>query len=513
MRTGSKSLLLAALIITLLSAWRYHRAAPRLWSVSEVPVAWWAWRAVVPTEAELETVMRATPSQALFLRAGQFDDEQGKLRRIRAVAGAMPRRPELHLVYNATRSLLAAFERVETDKLATTIAESFAQDVTRATSDCAKVAGLQLDLDVPTRLLPRYAQLLKQTRALLPANTKLSVTGLPTWIASRDLNDVLDAVDFWIPQCYGALIPPKLDQLVPIVSPPQVARTMERLRKLKRPFYAGLPAYGYAILYSPGGALIEVRGDLDPALITNHPDLELIERKTFEPENKTLSHNFPTVASEWRSVFRARRDCVIDGLVIRPGDSIMLDLPTAESLRACARAVREQAGPFLLGICIFRLPVRDDPATLTITEIADALNDRATVPAASITMTQSNHLRLSVTNSGSASGTMRLTMEIPNAALKEAIRLDGFNEAQPLCRAALDRESSAQAKLLPCSLRRAEFIRLSAINWRPGMKYWMEINSAVTTQTRFDTKIEIETDDGRTHLEERSVAVTWSEER
>lgn len=104
-------------------------------------------------------------------------------------------------------------------------------------------------------------------------------------------------------------------------------------------------------------------------------------------------------------------------------------------------------------------------------------------------------------------------MEIPNAALKEAIRLDGFNEAQPLCRAALDRESSAQAKLLPCSLRRAEFIRLSAINWRPGMKYWMEINSAVTTQTRFDTKIEIETDDGRTHLEERSVAVTWSEER
>src|SRR5207237_4925416 len=140
--------------------------------------------------------------------------------RVRAVTGRMPRGVELHLVYNATPALLAGFEGTDEKELAAAVAGAFRQDAARAAGEGdgneddsqgrdgggegdghgvtgghvgqgggngrvggghggtggARVIGLQLDLDVPTRLLARYGRVLRETRALLPEGTLLSVT-------------------------------------------------------------------------------------------------------------------------------------------------------------------------------------------------------------------------------------------------------------------------------------------------------------------------------------------------
>src|SRR5262245_21981564 len=103
--------------------------APRTWATSETPVIFWAWRAQAPTAAEIEQVKRQTGARLLFLRAGQLDYEGGRLRRIRAVEGKLPNAIELHLVYNATRDLLAGFERIEPATLAQFVAETFGADI------------------------------------------------------------------------------------------------------------------------------------------------------------------------------------------------------------------------------------------------------------------------------------------------------------------------------------------------------------------------------------------------
>src|SRR5262249_14958920 len=144
-----------------------------------------------------------------------------------------------------------------------------------------------------------------------------------------------------------------------------------KARDLNRPFYAGLAAYGHALLYSPEGALLEERGDLDPAMIANHPQFELAESHPFDARG----------AAEWRHVYRARGNVVIDGLVAHRGDLLTMDAPSAATLRASARVVREEGGSRLLGVCVFRLPVAGDPANLTAEEIAAALNDRETTIA------------------------------------------------------------------------------------------------------------------------------------
>ncbi len=93
---------------------------------------------------------------------------------------------------------------------------------------------------------------------------------------------MLGEVDFWAPQFYGAEIPATAERIIPIASPLEVARGVERARELGAPFYAGLAAYGQALVYDAGGRLVELRGDLDPARVASDANLELVGRRAFE---------------------------------------------------------------------------------------------------------------------------------------------------------------------------------------------------------------------------------------
>ncbi|HEV7902246.1 MAG TPA: DUF3142 domain-containing protein, partial [Pyrinomonadaceae bacterium] len=422
------------LSVALLSvAWRSHQETPRAWAAQEVPVAFWAWRNEMPDEAEVERARREARAQTLFLRAGQFDLAAGKLARIRAAEGKFPHALPLQLVYNATRGLLSEFERMDESALASIVAETFRQDLERAAKDGAQdVAGLQLDFDVPTRLLPRYARVLRGVRGGLPPRTQLSITGLPTWMESATLGSTLDAVDFWIPQCYGATIPERIEATTPISSPESVAVCVARARKLGRPFYAGLAAYGYAILYDERGALTELRGDLDPSRVARDPNFALVERRPFPAPNAEPNASASSAVAdehEWRYVYRALDDGLIENMPVRAGDRLLLDVPSAETLRASARAARTEGGARLLGLCLFRLPGASEPTTLTLPQITAALDDAPPGIATDVQFESDDagthdarRLSIKATNSGVAGAlfgddALTLTLRVPTGSV------------------------------------------------------------------------------------------------
>lgn len=411
-----------------------------------------------------------------------MDSGPGRLTRVRAVAGAMPRGVELHLVYNATPRLLAEFGRVDETTLAAAFVETFRADSVRAARDGATAAGLQLDVDVPTRLLARYARVLRAMRGGLGGGVKLSVTGLPTWVGSAGLGEVLDAVDFWTPQLYGAEIPANAERVVPIASPEAVARAVARVRELGEPFYAGLAAYGYALVYDAHGRLVELRGDLDPARVASDTNLELVGRRAFGAgvEGDGAGAGGAPPAGEWRYVFRARGEASVDGLHLRAGEQIVLDVPGSESLRAGVRGVREAAGDKLLGICLFRLPTAGDATTLRLSEVAAALRDRepefstslsAEASHADGSQSKDSHgseskeahgsesrdsrgveskepqgssgegfdgLLLTAENDGAAGalygdGALSVTLRVPRGSVRGVTRLEGFDTFETLC--------------------------------------------------------------------------------
>ncbi len=433
----------------------------------------------------MDTAFNATNARVLFLRAGQFDLADGEVKRIRAVSGALPPAPELHLVYNGTRKLLSEIERIDTGKLAGVMADTYRSDLSRASNENVEVRGIQLDLDVPTRLLPHYAEMLRRLRELLPPDAALSVTGLPTWADSDDIYLVLEAVDFWIPQCYGANIPTHVTERIPISSPREVERTMAKVRKLEKPFYAGLSAYSYTILYDKNGDLIELRGDIDPSAASMSKDLEPAATQAFKGDART---------SQIRYEYRAKSDFILEGLIIHAGETLVFDVPTAASLRASARAVRKNAGGSLLGICVFRIPTAEDKTTLSLDEIAAALADRETRASINIKLEAKSDrgLLLVVENSGDeSSGALTLDLDVPAGSVNGVYGLSGFHDYETLCR-------TVGINPTPCSDRRANVIRLTAAPWTPNASAWTTLSITKPLPAAISATVTTRTIDGRT---------------
>lgn len=505
LRTSPRVAVLCAAIATLTLAsvaWSLH-CKPTPWTAGQVPIAFWAWRNEAPSDADVRRAMQRTQARTLFLRAGQIDFQDGKLQRIRSVGGSLPQGIELHLVYNATRALLAQLENVDENSLAASLSESFAKDLERGRRDQATVTGVQVDIDVPTRLLPRYAKTLRALHARLQPETKLSITGLPTWMDSHALSSVLEQVDFWIPQCYGSEIPERLDQSIPISSPQLVARAVTRARELNRPFYAGVAAYSYALLYSSSGTLITLRGDMNLSQVANDANLELIDRRVFDN------------SAEWRYVYRARSGGVVEGLAMNAGDVLVIDSPSTLSLRQAARAVRENAGEKLLGICVFRLPGESDTATLGIEQIAAALGDvqsRAEVSAAIVTRPVNdrngvlNEAQLTVVNKGTegilAGDGLTIDLAIPPGSASQT-SLKGFSSVTTHCSAAPADSlgaSNSLGALVPCSERRANVLRFKAPALAPGESAAASFVFGGPLPSVLFAHIEIQANDGQTQV-------------
>ncbi len=503
-RLNSKRIIFLIILLALAAgSLAMFTGKPRVLAVNEVPIAFWAWRTQTPDSAELAKVFAATNAKTLFVRAGQFDLTGGAVHRIRPASGKIPAVTELHLVYNATRPFLRSFESLDTDATVKALAATFQADVSRARNDGTDVHGLQLDLDIPNRLLEKYAEVLRRLRGLLPPDTKLSITGLPAWIESDDLGLVLYQVDFWIPQFYGGNIPTLITDRIATSSASDVGRTISKVRLLKKPFYAGLAAYSYAILYDTEGRLVELRGDIDPMWAEKNPSLELVERKFFRGDARS---------SQVRYEYRARADLVLDGLIIRSGETLVFDLPTAASIRAAAAAVRKNAGVQLLGICMFRLPIAGDETALGVTEIANALADKQSKVAThvGIEALSDNRLRITGENIGSAATivdkyAMTIDLDVPTGSSDGVFAVDGFSSYEVLCRL---REGMLPR---PCGRARANVVRLTSSSWKPGSRASIELGIKGSLTSVVAATITTRVDDGRVEREVQAVVIQKSE--
>lgn len=491
-----------------------REGSPRVLQPQEVKVAFWAWNNEAVSQEVVDDAIEQTQTQTLFLRAGQFDYTDEKIKRIRAVNGKFPPTIKTHIAYNATSSLLQNFEKIETKVLTAIIIETFKMDLEQAEKDGAKIAGLQLDLDIPTRLLPLYEDLLKQVRAGLPQDSQLSVTGLPTWMESNALAKMLTAVDFWIPQFYGAKIPETIEEILPIASPNLVASSTAKARRLGKPFYAGLPAYGYAILFDAKGKRIELRGDLSPSRVANNPYFELIERRHFPVAIDDDSSSSP-LQNELRYVYRAINEGVVDGLNFKTDDRLVLDVPTVETLRATSRRVREEAGEKLLGICVFRLPSKDDATNLTLSQIRSALNDEPSNNLLEISATQkaeadklSNHVLLTATNTGTTSSyfgdeALSIDLRVEAGSIYGIVKHEGFYTVESFC--------EFKKTFRPCSIRLANLIRFKSRSWMPNERANVLIAFQSTPPSNANISYKIQSDDGRKIRQEQTLVLRTGE--
>lgn len=137
--------------------------------------------------------------------------------------------------------------------------------------EAGSVAGVEIDHDCGIARLTDYAAFLREARARLGGETQLSITALPAWLSSPNLDAVLAATDQVVLQVHAVLNP--RDGLFD----PQLAlRWAERLAgRTTKPFRLAVPAYGSRVNRRQDGSILSVESEI-PRLSGGAATTELI---------------------------------------------------------------------------------------------------------------------------------------------------------------------------------------------------------------------------------------------
>ena len=180
--------------------------------------AFWLWAGVTPQPL-------LAKAKSLYILQGQVGARRGDPDGVRLIAqggAAGPvRQGEVWLAY-----------RAHTLRWTPDIYVKILARVARWRAAGAPVAGVQIDFDARTAHLDEYAEFLRDVRAHLPAEDRLSITGLLDWGAARDpadLNALGGEVDEMVIQTYQGRR-----------TIPGYGAYLSRLDRLRFPFKIGL---------------------------------------------------------------------------------------------------------------------------------------------------------------------------------------------------------------------------------------------------------------------------------
>lgn len=122
------------------------------------------------------------------------------------------------------------------------------------------VMGVEIDHDCASARLPAYAELLTELRQELPAQLKLSITALPAWLVSPQLEQLLSSVDSSVLQVHAVSNPAQ-----GLFAPQTALRWAQAYAaRSPKPFYLALPAYGVGLIETDSGApLVESEAALN----------------------------------------------------------------------------------------------------------------------------------------------------------------------------------------------------------------------------------------------------------
>lgn len=118
------------------------------------------------------------------------------------------------------------------------------------------IAGIEIDYDCPTSRLPAYTAFLRQLKDRL-GSMPLSITALPTWLGSSNLDALLAVPDEAVLQVH-AVQAPQAGLFDPDVAAGWITDFSAHTRK---PFRVALPTYGSRVSWNADGSLLAVESE------------------------------------------------------------------------------------------------------------------------------------------------------------------------------------------------------------------------------------------------------------
>jgi Protein of unknown function (DUF3142) len=154
----------------------------------------------------------------------------------------------------------------------------------------APIAGLEIDHDCGVARLVAYAQFLAHIRASLDPAISLSITALPAWLSSPELDAVFAPTSEVVLQVHMVQNP-----RAGLFDAEQARRWIQELsHRTDKPFRVALPAYGVRVTRREDGSMLAVESE-EPLLAGGYSSSELV----VSPEDvsallRDLERNPPT---------------------------------------------------------------------------------------------------------------------------------------------------------------------------------------------------------------------------
>ncbi len=131
-------------------------------------------------------------------------------------------------------------------------------------------AGIEIDHDGATARLPAYTHFLAALRPLLHSGERLSITALPTWLDSAELDKLLAQVDEAVLQVHAVQSP-----RAGLFNPEQARAWLASFaRRMHKPWRVALPAYGTRVSWDAQGRIAAIESER-PTLVHGDDASEL----------------------------------------------------------------------------------------------------------------------------------------------------------------------------------------------------------------------------------------------
>jgi hypothetical protein len=426
-------------------AWRSLHPTP-LPPQPPLEVSLWYWHQPFALPDTDVAQLKSMGVSQLFVRTGTFHKWGDGIRLTMPQqwgknTGALP----ITLVFRFDYDVVKGYEPLSNGKLVTEIVASMLSERARAEQAGAHVIGVQLDLDCPTRLLTNYADLLSNIHMkLYTSHLQLSITALPTWFTSSYIENVVDSVDFTVPQYYEAELPSRLDSFATVSRLERMMRGLAAAGAAGRPFYAGVPAFGHALVYDGAGKLRGTFRDMGACAVADSPNFRMVRSFAADAYGKPAAREayigediFDFVPAETESGGRSPH--------------LIFDLPTPEMIAQHLAAVRANRPPNCRGVILFRYPEAGESLTLPMPALAAAVKGEPVRPDLRVRVTSvaapwelietqraatrpPRELTVTITNVGTANTFLRsdaltVTLHFDRPGLSE-IRMRAANSAE-----------------------------------------------------------------------------------
>lgn len=336
----------------------------------------WYWHTPFLLNETDRTLLTSMGVKTLYVRAATFKESSQGIEAASPIEWRSPSGEfDVVLVFNFDYGLARSFDKMEPRSLQSSLNSAVARECSRAKAAGQNVTGVQFDVDCPTRLVPKLADILQAVRSglvrnkCLTGNDSFSATALPTWFTSKGVRKLAQSVDFLVPQFYEGRPFKTRAEFKPIGDLKTLNWTLERLSAGHVPFRAGLPAYGHALVFQPGGSVAAMYRGLGVGDALRHLNLEPVDAYPSDANGQRAKSPAESIGEdivELRSLGGDRNRTAA-------GFTLLYDVPTPEMVSKHLALIKRRAPESCRGVILFRFPEPGESLALPLESVAAVL--------------------------------------------------------------------------------------------------------------------------------------------